>query len=424
MKTQLERLGCSFEWDRELATCDPSYYKWTQNLFLKLYDAGLVYQKKAMVNWDPVDQTVLADEQVDENGCSWRSGAKVQKKPLKQWFIRTTKFAKALLEGLNDPLLLDWRDVTKLQKHWIGECDGVNFDFKILGGDDFLTLWTPYPEFIDSVKFVAINSDHILGRGVEGTKKLPVELLHPLTGEKIPVFVTNELEFLPLTDSFVGIPGVCPKSAEFADSVKISYEKTAILSDTERLSRQNQICRQAEALKVGGYWSSAKLKDWLISRQRFWGTPIPIVHCNKCGAQPIRDLVALPTRGELSDWVNCECPQCKQKAKRETDTMDTFVDSSWYFLRYLDPTNSAEIFDKNKVSKGMPVDLYIGGKEHAVLHLYYARFIGHFLHSEGLLPEREPFKRLLVQGMVMGRSYRVKGTGRYVTETQIKVVGE
>ncbi|XP_044270469.1 probable leucine--tRNA ligase, mitochondrial [Tribolium madens] len=437
MKSQLQRLRCSFEWGRELATCDSSYYKWTQDLFLKLYDSGLVYQKRAVVNWDPVDETVLADEQVDENGCSWRSGAKVEKKLLKQWFIRTTRFAKDLLEGLDDPLLQDWRDVIKLQKHWIGDCDGVNFDFKVKGGDDFLTLWTPKPEAINSVKFVALDSKHVLGEtpGVlidEGTKRLNLELVHPFSGAPIPVFVTNQIEFLPFTDTFVGIPSVCPQAAQFADKFQISYEKTN-LGENERLSLQNQICRQASELGVGGYWSSAKLRDWLISRQRLWGTPIPIAHCDSCGAQPIRELpVELPTTSlsqkggaylkQLSDWVDCTCPKCNKKAKRETDTMDTFVDSSWYYLRYLDPSNSQKMFDENKAKKMMPVDLYIGGKEHAVLHLYYARFISHFLYSQGLLPEREPFKRLLVQGMVMGRSYRVKGTGRYVPESQVKVI--
>lgn len=439
MKSQLERLGCSFEWGRELATCDSSYYKWTQDLFLKLYDSGLVYQKKAVVNWDPVDQTVLADEQVDENGCSWRSGAKVEKKLLRQWFIRTTRFAKDLLEGLDDSVLQDWRDVIKLQKHWIGECNGVNFDFKIKGSDDFLTLWTSTPEAINSAKFIAITPKHIIGAspGVElqqGTKKLNLEFVHPLNGDTIPVFVTDQIEFLPFTDTFLGIPSVCSQSAEFATKFEISYDSNNSLNENDRLTLQNQICQQARNLGVGGYWSSAKLRDWLISRQRFWGTPIPIVHCDTCGAQPIRDLpVELPQvltsqKGgaylkQISDWVDCNCPKCNKKAKRETDTMDTFVDSSWYYLRYLDPKNNKSMFDVNKAKKMMPVDLYIGGKEHAVLHLYYARFISHFLYSQGLLPEREPFKRLLVQGMVMGRSYRVKGTGRYVNESQIKVIG-
>jgi leucyl-tRNA synthetase len=440
MKSQLERLGCSFDWDRELATCDPLYYRWTQELFLKLYDSGLVYQKKAKVNWDPVDQTVLADEQVDENGCSWRSGAKIEKKLLRQWFIRTTNFAKDLLEGLDDPVLQDWRDVCKLQKHWIGECNGVNFDFRLVGEEqDFLTLWTSKPEYLNSVKFVAVNPSHMLSEneGValkEGTKKLQAELLHPLNGKTIPVYVTDEIEFLPQTDSFLGIPHACPQSAEFAEKFHIPYEKSFKISEEERLALQNQICQRARELKVGGYWSSAKLRDWLISRQRFWGTPIPIVHCKNCGAQPIRDLpVELPKLtkvfqkggsclSEASEWIDCICPKCNQTAKRETDTMDTFVDSSWYFLRYLNPRDSHQMFDVANAKRMMPVDLYIGGKEHAVLHLYYARFVSHFLHSQGLLPEREPFKRLLVQGMVMGRSYRVKGTGRYVPESEIEVV--
>ncbi|KAJ4448566.1 hypothetical protein ANN_10584 [Periplaneta americana] len=242
MKEQLQKLGCSFEWDRELATCDPEYYHWTQYLFLRMYEEGLVYRKEALVNWDPVDQTVLADEQVNDNGCSWRSGAKVEKKMLKQWFIRTTRFSKSLWDGLSDPLLKNWKDIINLQKHWIGE--------------------------------------------------------------------------------FVHI-----------------------------------------------------------------------------------------------------CSRCHGEATRETDTMDTFVDSSWYFLRYLDPHNKQMPFSKKKVEKFLPVDLYIGGKEHAVLHMYYARFFNHFLHSIGLVPYKEPFQQLLVQGMVMGRSYRVKGTGLYIPKEEVDLTG-
>lgn len=190
-------------------------------------------------------------------------------------------------------------------------------------------------------------------------------------------------------------------------------------------------------MNIGGYWTSAKLRDWLISRQRFWGTPIPIIHCSNCGIQPVprnQLPVVLPTISQMPEksnsvlaenieWVNTVCPKCQGEAKRETDTMDTFVDSSWYFLRYLDPKNQQEMFSKEKAKKLTPVDLYIGGKEHAVLHLYYARFVNHFLHSLGLLPEKEPFKKLLVQGMVMGRSYRIKGTGKYLPENKVNIIG-
>ncbi|KAG5875054.1 hypothetical protein JTB14_026185 [Gonioctena quinquepunctata] len=445
MKNQLIKLGCSFEWEREFATCDPQYYRWTQELFLKLYDAGLVYQKEALVNWDPVDKTVLADEQVDENGNSWRSGAKVEKKLLKQWFIRTTKFARDLLRGLDDPLLEDWRDIIKLQKHWIGDCDGVCFDFKIVkgvGDGDFMTLWTSKPEHVENVKFVAVGADNILAKRegiqhVDKTVRLKTEVLNPFTGEKLPVFATNEIEFLPFTDSYLGIPDVFPEATKFAEHHNIPYESvTRIISDQQVQVKQQELCNRAEKLNAGGYWTSTKLRDWLISRQRYWGTPIPIVHCQNCGSQPVprKELpVVLPKLAQITrkggsplaedrDWVNCTCPKCQGPAKRETDTMDTFVDSSWYFLRFVDPKNDKKMFSEKKVGQLCPVDLYIGGKEHAVLHMYYARFMSHFLHSLGLLEEREPFKRLLVQGMVMGRSYRVKGTGEYLHESKVNIL--
>ncbi|KAL1517464.1 hypothetical protein ABEB36_001227 [Hypothenemus hampei] len=440
MKRQIKQLGCSFEWHRELATCDSSYYRWTQELFLKLFDEGLAYRKEALVNWDPVDQTVLADEQVDDNGCSWRSGAKVEKKLLKQWYIRTTKFAKQLYEYLDDSSLQDWRDIIKLQKHWIGECDGVNFDFKSKKDSSVVTLWTQFPEHIEQTEFVLINSNHILARKenirpLTGAQKLTTNLNNPFTNKSVPVYVTNEFEYLDKTDSFIGIPSICEKSSNFAVSQSIICNLKCP-EENDINEKRSEILQRALKMNVGGYWSSAKLRDWLISRQRYWGTPIPIVHCSSCGTVPVlREHlpVELPKLAKLSKkgrspledvdgWVDTQCPKCGSKARRETDTMDTFVDSSWYFFRYLDPGNCQAMFDKDKAFKMTPVDLYIGGKEHAVLHLYYARFVSHFLHSLGLLPEREPFKRLLVQGMVMGRSYRLKGTGQYLTESQVNIV--
>ncbi|XP_076272957.1 leucyl-tRNA synthetase, mitochondrial isoform X2 [Rhynchophorus ferrugineus] len=448
MREQLKELGCSFEWKRELATCDPVYYRWTQELFLKLFEAGLVYQKEALVNWDPVDQTVLADEQVDENGNSWRSGAHVEKKLLKQWFIRTTQFAKELYDGLNDSVLHDWKDIIKLQKHWIGECDGVNFYFKINNvslknsENDSVTVWTRWPEHIEKVRFVAVKDSHLLAlkenvKTNGNTIKLNVELINPFNGELVPVFVTEELKFEPLGDCYVGIPSASEEALQFAEKYGLKTDPLNTVDNPDDLTeKQKVICDKAKLLKAGGHWSSAKLRDWLISRQRFWGTPIPIIHCKKCGSVPVDrgDLpVKLPKLSQLSrkdksplqddsSWLNTTCPSCGGDATRETDTMDTFVDSSWYFLRYLDPKYNREMFSKDKAFKMTPVDLYIGGKEHAVLHLYYARFVSHFLHSLGMLPEREPFKRLLVHGMVMGRSFRVKGTGEYIPESRVKII--
>ncbi|XP_017777824.1 PREDICTED: probable leucine--tRNA ligase, mitochondrial [Nicrophorus vespilloides] len=427
MKEQLKQLGTSFEWDRELATCDPKYYKWTQELFLKLYDAGLVYQKQAEVNWDPIDQTVLADEQVDENGKSWRSGAKVEKKSLRQWFVKTRKFAKSLLDGLDDPSLKDWRDITKLQKHWIGECNGISLDFSLVGRkDDFLSMWSDKPEYMEHAAFIAVRKASQFGASAgsdldASTRLLDLKAVNPLNGKEIPILATDSLEYQESCDTYLGIPMVNSADKQFADNFNLSYERNGE--------------PDIDKAKSKGFVSSAKLRDWLISRQRYWGTPIPIIHCDKCGPQPVpREQlpVKLPVStsttktGSLlaqnEEWLKTECPKCGGAAKRESDTMDTFVDSTWYFLRYLNPNYEKDMFDVERAKTMFPVDLYIGGKEHAVLHLYYARFISHFLHSLGLLPEREPFKRLLVQGMVMGRSFRVKGTGQYLHESMVNII--
>lgn len=426
MKEQLESLGTSFDWDCELATCTPEYYRWTQELFIKLFEHGLAYQKEAMVNWDPVDNTVLAEEQVDANGRSWRSGAKVEKKLLRQWFIKTTKFAKPLYDGLSTLNAEDWKDIIKVQKHWIGECDGWSFNMDISGGAPpikDLTLWTQSPEYLLSDCFVAIKSSHLLNddRGIKGDKLSKYTLRNPFTGADIPIIVTDNVLY-PMgrsgasSEVYLGLPDLHEDD-----------ERIFQLHNLQRTNKKQQrtetdretVLEKAKALDIGGFPVSSKLQDWLISRQRYWGTPIPIVHCDSCG--PVVDK-NLPITLECVKSGPANCPKCGQAAKRESDTMDTFVDSSWYFLRYLDSKNEREMFDKKVAHRMMPVDLYIGGKEHAELHLYYARFIGHFLHFLGLVPQPEPFKRLLVQGMVMGRSFRVKETGKYVTEPEVAIV--
>lgn len=425
MKQQLNNLGCSFDWNCEIATCNPEYYKWTQKIFLQLHEAGLAYQKEALVNWDPVDQTVLADEQVDNNGCSWRSGAKVEKKLLKQWFIRTTKFAKSLLDGLSDPSLKDWKDIIKLQKHWIGDCDGYSFDLKVKSENDSniksLFLWTKNPEDFKYSSFIAIKSDHLLAKNFDPN----LQVFNPFTEEFLPIIQTDELEFPENCDVRLGVPSRNDCDRIISEKHNLTYKKTVPMEE-----ERNEVLEKAHSLNIGGYPVSSKLKDWLISRQRYWGTPIPIIYCPKCGTVPCDDKnlpvnlpafepgsTVMPTKNP--SFLKTECPKCGSEAKRESDTMDTFVDSSWYFLRYIDSKNDQKMFDENLVNKLMSVDLYIGGKEHAVLHLYYARFINHFLHSIGLVPNKEPFQRLLVQGMVMGRSFRVKGSGKYLTEAEI-----
>ncbi|GAB1862264.1 leucine--tRNA ligase [Camponotus japonicus] len=448
MHNQLKKLNYSFDWEREFATCDADYYKWTQDLFLKLFDKGLAYQKKAYVNWDPIDQTVLAEEQVDLNQRSWRSGAIVEKKLLKQWFIKTTAFAKSLMEGLDDPNLKDWRDIIKLQKHWIGDCNGINIEFKMISEipdfPDTINLWTDMPEFIEHAKFVAISPQSILHRKEYtydidvGIKGLNAKIINPFSGDELPIFITDKVIYPPWRDIRLGIPSASMDDLTFSELVGIPFTRHSIRNYEQQQQKISEIVQKAREWGIGGYPVSSRLQDWLISRQRYWGTPIPIIHCTNCGVQPVpRDQlpVTLPkiihsssNKGfsiqDAKDWLQTECPKCGGKATREADTMDTFVDSSWYFLRFIDPKNTKEMFAIEKVKEAFPVDLYIGGKEHAVLHLYYARFMSHFLHSEGLIPCREPFRQLLVQGVIMGKTYKTKSTGKYVTENQIIKEGD
>nr|XP_031829558.1 probable leucine--tRNA ligase, mitochondrial [Nomia melanderi] len=443
MRNQLNLLNYGFDWDREFATCDSEYYKWTQVLFLKLFEKGLVYQKEAFVNWDPVDQTVLAEEQVDENNCSWRSGSKVEKRLLNQWFIKTVPFAESLLKGLNDPTLKEWKDVISMQRHWIGECNGISFDFQLISNirnyPKTINVWTNYPEFIEYATFIAISPKSSLNMFEycsdenNGIKLIDVKVLNPFNGKELPVFVTDKVEFQQFRDTYLGIPSISMEDYKFSEIVGIPFQRHSIRAE-EQLQKKLEIISKAKEWKIGGYPVGPRLQDWLISRQRYWGTPIPVVHCSSCGVQPVpHDQLPvvlpkitfsfsnkMPTLSNAEDWLNTSCPKCGGQATRESDTMDTFVDSSWYFLRYIDPRNTKEMFSVDKVKKIFPVDLYVGGKEHAVLHLYYARFISHFLHSEGLIPSSEPFKQLLVQGMVMGKTFKQKDTNKYLMADEVE----
>ncbi|XP_050100834.1 probable leucine--tRNA ligase, mitochondrial [Anopheles aquasalis] len=433
MRKQLEMLAFSFDWEREFATCDPSYYHWTQQLFLMLFKDGLAYQREAQVNWDPIDQTVLADEQVDDNGCSWRSGAKVEKKVLRQWFIKTTRFAKPLLEGLNDPSLEDWKDIIKLQRHWIGECEGYAFELPL--ADDAkgasISIWTREPTDLRKALFIALHPSNLLNTSKGNDCVLKVECENPFTGRRLPVIVTENVPFAEGCDTYLAVDS--EENRKIAQAIGLKKSDLNGNNDGNGLSN-DEILSKALSTRIGGHAVSSKLRDWLISRQRFWGTPIPIIHCPSCGpvAVPEQDLpVRLPTDSvgvplaQNAEWLRAECPSCKRTdCQRESDTMDTFVDSSWYFLRFADPHNSKAMFDRSAAHHLMPVDLYVGGKEHAVLHLYYARFVAHYLHSKGLLSAAEPFKRLLVQGMVMGRSYRVVSNGKYIPAAEAEIVDE
>ncbi|KAL5021562.1 hypothetical protein ScPMuIL_000717 [Solemya velum] len=457
MKKQLEEFSYSFDWNRELATCDPKYYRWTQHIFLMMMKAGLVYQKEASVNWDPVDQTVLADEQIDDKGQSWRSGAVVEKRYLRQWYIRTTAYAKSLLDGLAEVDRQLWKDIIALQKHWIGECSGCRFDFKLKHNDCLLdepiSVYTSHPHAIFGVSHISVSPDHRLNQSQyrkEVNCCLDVVAVHPLTKQTVPVIVTRSHVFDEYNDAKLGIPCLSAADADIAKRFDLNYMDiietkgdNQIVINSEQFSGMNKqeainaVTEYAREMKIGGHLVSPWLNDWLISRQRYWGTPIPVIHCPKCKAVPVPfdELpVELPKISKFTgkgisplasdeEWINTQCPKCGGAGKRETDTMDTFLDSSWYFLRYLDPGNTTEPVDKLLTDRFMPVDLYIGGKEHAVLHLYFARFFNHFLCDQGVVKHREPFVNLLTQGMVMGQSFRVKGSGRYLTRDQVDLSG-
>uniref|UniRef100_A0A673TW13 leucine--tRNA ligase n=1 Tax=Suricata suricatta TaxID=37032 RepID=A0A673TW13_SURSU len=430
MREQLDRLGLCFSWDREITTCSPDYYKWTQHLFVKLYEAGLAYQKEALVNWDPVDQTVLANEQVDEHGCSWRSGAKVEQKYLRQWFIKTTAYAKAMQDALAD--LPEWYGIKGMQAHWIGDCVGCHLDFTLkVDGQvtgEKLTAYTATPEAIYGTSHVAISPSHRLLHGHSCLKETFRKALVP--GQ--------------------GIPSTSPEDASLAQTLGLPYSEVieTLPDGTERLcssaeftgmNRQDAflaLTQKARRKRVGGHVTSDKLKDWLVSRQRYWGTPIPMVHCPACGPVPV-PLQGLPVTlphitsftgkggsplATASDWVNCACPRCRGAAKRETDTMDTFVDSAWYYFRYTDPQNAHSPFSAALADYWMPVDLYIGGKEHAVMHLFYARFFSHFCHDQKMVTHREPFRKLLAQGLIKGQTFRLP-YGPYLQREEVDLTG-
>ncbi|XP_026731314.1 probable leucine--tRNA ligase, mitochondrial [Trichoplusia ni] len=436
MKTQLQQLGFNFNWEREISTCDPSYYKWTQFIFLKLFEKGLAYQSKEQVNWDPVDKTVLADEQVDDLGCSWRSGAKVEKKYLTQWFIKTTKFAKDLFDGLDSEELENWKDIINLQKHWIGECDGVSVTFKLSVNNQVKTfdVWTSEPYKFIHGNFLTMSPRHPLIHELKCHMSNSLTCHNPVTNRDLPIYITDDAIYPIGKDVSIAcsIFDTDDNNTAVSLNIPVSNEQYEINVDGENQKAINIAINK----NVGGHFVSSKLKDWLISRQRYWGTPIPIVHCEKCGVVPVpyEELpVQLPksdshksgiqTLDKIDEWVNCKCPKCQSNARRETDTMDTFVDSSWYYYRFLDPANQEMPFSVENVRNQMPVDIYIGGKEHAVLHLYYARFMSYFFNSLGWTPKKEPFKKLVVQGMVMGQSYKLKTSGKYVPPEQVEKVG-
>jgi leucyl-tRNA synthetase len=492
MRDQLKQLGISFDWTKEVATCSPDYYRWTQWIFLEFFKAGLAYQKEATVNWDPIDQTVLANEQVDADGKSWRSGAKVERKLLRQWFLRITDYAEQLLVDLDK--LKGWPDRVKLmQANWIGKSTGAQVTFKTEAGDD-IVVFTTRPDTLWGASFMVLSPEHPLveklttaaqssaiaqyqsaaaaksdlDRMAEGQEKTGVwtgsYAINPVNHQKVPIWIADYVLMDYGTGAIMAVPAHDPRDFEFAKKFDLPIEvvvqpldqtlegstmteaytgegvmvDSGVLNGVAAGKGKGQSVEAAiavlEADHKGKGTSNYRLRDWLISRQRYWGAPIPIIHCPNCGAVAVPDAdlpVALPDTVEFSgkggspltqlqSWLDVPCPSCGTPAKRETDTMDTFIDSSWYFLRYPDANNDQAVFDRTMTNDWMPVDQYVGGIEHAILHLLYSRFFTKVLRDRGLLNFDEPFERLLTQGMVQGRTYKNPTTGKYVLPAEVK----
>ena len=501
MREQLKELGLSLDWEREVTTCSPDYYKWTQWLFLQFFAAELAYQKEAAVNWDPVDQTVLANEQVDSEGYSWRSGAKVERKLLTQWFLKITDYAEQLLQDLDQ--LTGWPERVKtMQANWIGKSIGAYLEFPIVGMDRKVAVFTTRPDTVYGVTYVVLAPEHPLTPQVttseqkEAVEKFIEEVsneseidrtaedkpkrgittggkaINPFNGEEIPILIADYVLYEYGTGAVMGVPAHDVRDFKFATendlpiktvivpentnvgavreqplpkqplpelSLQEAYTEPGIMVNsgdfdgTPSTEGKTKIIQYAEKQGYGKARIQYRLRDWLISRQRYWGCPIPIIHCPSCGQVPVPDAdlpVKLPENVEftgkgasplsqVSDWVNVPCPSCGESAKRETDTMDTFIDSSWYFLRYTDANNPEQVFTPEKVNDWMPVDQYVGGIEHAILHLLYSRFFTKVLRDRGLLNFDEPFKRLLTQGMVQGLTYQNPNTQKFIPSADV-----
>ena len=484
MKSQLKLLGLSVDWDREFATCDENYYVWTQFLFLELHKAGLVYQKESEVNWDPIDNTVLANEQVDSEGKSWRSGAIVEKKLLTQWFLKITDYAEELLQDLEK--LNEWPERVKImQENWIGKSIGTNINFKIKEfKQEKIQVFTTRPDTLFGVTYLAISVNHPLIKKISDNKILsklenlkiylqeskdkdqkkigiPTNLIaiNPINSKEIPIWIASYVLDEYGTGAVMGVPAHDERDFEFAkinsidikqviikDKDKSTSELTNAFTDNGFLINSNNFdgLNNSDAKKhisehgERNGWAENKiqfrLRDWLISRQRYWGCPIPIIKCTNCGSVPVnkKDIpVKLPNEIKISSnkinslgsnksWINTTCPKCGNLASRETDTMDTFMCSSWYFLRYPSSKSLTKPFEKEKINKWLPVDQYVGGVEHAILHLLYARFLTKALRDNNLFDIDEPFKRLLTQGMVQSAAYKNSITGKYISPTDIK----
>jgi len=469
MRKQFKRLGFAYDWSREIATCDPSYYRWEQWFFLKLLKKGLVYKKNAEVNWDPVDQTVLANEQVVD-GRGWRSGALVERREVPQWFFKITTYAEELLNNLDK--LAHWPEQVKtMQRNWIGRSEGVDIIFNVAGNAP-LTIFTTRPDTLFGVTYLAVAPQHPLAKQAAKNnpklqqfldecknikmaeaelatlekRGLPTSLtaIHPITHEEIPIWVANFVLMEYGTGALMAVPGhdqrdfelakqynlpikqvITPtdgslwdfKNGAFTDDGKLieSGQFTALDSKTAR----EQIIQHLEKQKQGMRKIIYRLRDWGVSRQRYWGAPIPIINCTDCGPVPVpeKDLpVVLPTKVQFTgvasplksipEFYQTVCPQCGKAAERETDTFDTFFESSWYYSRFASYNQDNAMLDE-RANYWAPVNQYVGGIEHAVLHLLYSRFIHKAMRDEGLLKSDEPFERLLTQGMVLNQGIKM-----------------
>jgi leucyl-tRNA synthetase len=492
MRAQLQRLGLSIDWSREVATCHADYYRWTQWLFLQFLEAGLAYQKEATVNWDPIDQTVLANEQVDSEGRSWRSGALVEKRKLRQWFLKITAYADQLLDDL--PKLAGWPErVRTMQANWIGRSTGAELEFPVVDGDGNdtggrITVFTTRPDTIFGASYVVLAPEHplvaqlttaeqaihveafcdLVARQSEQERTaddkpkrgvpLGARVRNPANGELMPLWIADYVLADYGTGAVMGVPAHDQRDFVFARQYELPVRQVIIPEGSDEHAYEGgawtepgvlihsgrfdglasgeakaAITAAAEQEGWGQARTSYRLRDWLISRQRYWGCPIPVIHCDSCGVVPVpaeqlpvelpRD-VAFSGKGgsplaQLESWVSVACPCCGKPARRETDTMDTFMCSSWYFLRYSDPHNTALPFGREAVDSWLPVDQYVGGIEHAILHLLYSRFFTKVLRDRGLLGFDEPFQRLLTQGMVQGITYKNPHTGKYIAPADV-----
>ena len=477
MRQQLKALGLGIDWAREVTTCKPDYYRWEQWLFTRLFEKGVIYKKTASVNWDPVDHTVLANEQVID-GRGWRSGALVEKREIPMYFFRITQYAEELLTGLDT--LHGWPEQVKtMQRNWIGKSYGVRFAFPY-GANEKLWVYTTRADTIMGVTFVAVAAEHPLATQAAAAnpalaafideckrggvaeadiatmekKGMPTGIFvtHPLTGEQVPVWVANYVLMGYGEGAVMAVPAHDERDFHFAKQYGLNI-KQSIQVGNENFSstqwaewyadKEHGVCVHSGKYDGLNYTQAVdaiatdlatkglgekkvqfRLRDWGISRQRYWGCPIPIIHCATCGDVPVPDAqlpVVLPEHvvpdgagsplAKMPEFYECACPKCGGKARRETDTMDTFVESSWYYARYASPDCTSGMVDKQAAQHWLPVDQYIGGIEHAILHLLYARFFHKLMRDEGLAPGDEPFKNLLTQGMVVAPTFyrEVKG---------------